>query len=814
MESLFIKTNVFGVEDKTIISFSSDVFKAMDVLDAFISATNIKKYLSEINGDSFVFDNIPEDITVEEFEPLTPLDEYISQEVNDFDLVFINCGDFVENEVYSKLSFAITKLNDVLSANYELRQLSNFVKKINSNFSDAKIKCLVEDVEDVFEENGVRTLADLCNRKNLNISLSSAKSFSNILRKTSKRLILPKVAVERLLSFLSEKEEIIIKHRLFYDEIETLEQLASRFGITRERVRQIVQKVSKNFGSRFEKTYVINDLFFTLKALCKSELAVTFDELEKYELPLNFTIFLSDAMEEKPLAEPIDGVKCIPFNVPDGKYKWIKNTEKFSKNLPAILSIDDLNAIASKFSAIIQKQGYNVTPEIVIAIAFKAYTKNGKTMTTKGIKLGDRYQFILEKVFPEGIHIYAKDDMAAFRAAYDSYFDDERIAEYDHAVISRLTECCVLIDKGIYIYDKKVDLPEKLENEIYDFIVNYPYDMVMTNTLMQKFSDEFAELGIYNKYYLHSVLKRYFADKFTFKRDYVLKKKDASNFYNNIFDFIKSHPDGVSFSAIKQNFEGVPETVLYFALSKNDLIVPLYNTKYIHKDHIIFNDTKQVYEYLKKVIEKEKIISDQMAFDLIKENFPSLVKDNNIDTSAYMFSVLRAFFKDDFKFPRPHILDLNFECNDAKDALRKSFSGNVYANIPEIRRFAKDKQIIIYDFLRNLDSYNDEYFILNKEHLIRIDKIGYSQKDFLKVEKIVETALGDKNFSLISDLDIKDQLPKSKVPITDWLIYSIINKYGKNIYATTSTLQFISSEPIVARNGVAKDTVRQATVNS
>lgn len=49
--------------------------------------------------------------------------------------------------------------------------------------------------------------------------------------------------LRRCLASLNEREQYIIAHRMLTDEPETLDDIGVRFGISRERVRQIEKKL-------------------------------------------------------------------------------------------------------------------------------------------------------------------------------------------------------------------------------------------------------------------------------------------------------------------------------------------------------------------------------------------------------------------------------------------------------------------------------------------------------------------------------------------------------------------------------------------
>jgi len=61
---------------------------------------------------------------------------------------------------------------------------------------------------------------------------------------------------ERVAEFkkdLNEKEQFIFEHRIMTDESMTLQEIGEKFKISRERVRQIENKVLNRFKARFKQ---------------------------------------------------------------------------------------------------------------------------------------------------------------------------------------------------------------------------------------------------------------------------------------------------------------------------------------------------------------------------------------------------------------------------------------------------------------------------------------------------------------------------------------------------------------------------------
>jgi len=745
-------------------------------------------------------------------KPIQPIENLLTDHKNTYSIKFQDCDEFAAGEVYDRLLYAMSGICDYFATNDILKNLKELVLNANPLFTTAKVARLLGYIPTLFEKQSIYELSDVFKMIKWDVSVSVAKGIYSSIDKQINLLVDPSDAIESLTADLSERQKYIIENR-YLRASRTLEELGSELGITRERVRQIAANVERKFKTPC-KLNLIKAVFFSLQVLCECEYCFTIDELKKFGVSESALMFFSGVLEDKYNLVHIYDTNCIALYEKCGKCEWLEYIKKVADSIPALLLHDESQNIIQEISSSLAEAGYFIPGNIIAAIAFQKYFKNGTVRVKKSLSIGDRYEIVLEKFFPNGINPYRTGDMKLFRKAYATLFDDDKISDNDHAVIARVADRCVLIDRGTYILNKKTELPANLSRRILNFILRYPYDMIMTNAIMHRFNTELAAIGVDNKYYLLSVLKQHFSNKFSFRRDYVIKGEDTGNFYSNITGFVQSNPEGISFHELQGYFEGIPDAVLYFALSEDDSIIPMYNKMYTHKSNIIFPEQQQVLGFLQGVISQEHIVSDERAYGLLKRNYPDFIANNNINTSWFLFSILRSFFPDEFKFSRPHIIDSSFDSANGREALRSSFWGKRYVNISDIKDYAKEKQIQIYDLSKLLDSYSDRYFILNKEQLISIDEIGYSFEEFAQVEDIIIKALKPMEYSEIAKLNVINLLPKATVKLTEWIIYSIINKYGTQLSVTTSTPQFMNSVPLVFRNSIDIETVRDDYVSS
>ncbi len=119
--------------------------------------------------------------------------------------------------------------------------------------------------------------------------------------------------------------------------------------------------------------------------------------------------------------------------------------------------------------------------------------------------------------------------------------------------------------------------------------------------------------------------------------------------------------------------------------------------------------------------------------------------------------------------------------------------------ISEIIAFARENRYEVYSILDLLNSFNVTHLITDRNTLSTIDYLGITDgiaKEILSIlkDEITET-------TLITSLECIHRLPKINVPWTEWLLYSIVNKWGDTLVVGTTSNQFKLSVPVIAPCG-------------
>ena len=82
---------------------------------------------------------------------------------------------------------------------------------------------------------------------------------------------------------------------------------------------------------------------------------------------------------------------------------------------------------------------------------------------------------------------------------------------------------------------------------------------------------------------------------------------------------------------------------------------------------------------------------------------------------------------------------------------------------------------------------------------IRTTYIGINENVACEVERCILNEIGDS--ALIASLECLYKLPQIRIPWNEWLVYSVIERWGKELEANTTSNQFRLSSPVVSRAG-------------
>jgi len=567
---------------------------------------------------------------------------------------------------------------------------------------------------------------------------------------------------------------------------QTLEQVGKELGVTRERVRQIEAKAKRSFNKLHSRVRVISKI----SAERNGDAVLTPSEIEEYcETNIEELLYLLESFES---ANYIYDKQLDVFIVGDDSLQT--RVQNYLDVLPDII-------IASQVPDILEKANddEDIPEEMLKKAIEEAYQRTGEVYHRTRLSLGKVYTTILGKYYPSGMKAYDVEELELFRKRVASEYGDIQLPEYNRALTARIAAVSILCDRGTYMLKKAKYISYELSSRIHKYILENESSILMTNTLFRVFEDELIAEGVDNKYYLQGILRELFGDEFVFSRDYVSKDPELTSIYSTIINFIRKSNFPVKRVQIYEAFPGITDIVINIALSDPSILN--YFGEYLHASRIYISEA----EKLNLAASMEEILADGNAhhvkriYESINDDNPELLTRNGVMLPFGAFSVLECLFKDRYQFLRPYIARRGVDIGRPKERLHDLIYSVEEFAISDINEFARENHYIIYSLLDYINSCNDQYLLINADAIMKVERIGVTENmaaliDDLVFHEIEETIP-------ISHLSLWNQLPRLSVPWTEWLLYSVLNKWGAKVEVSTSSNQFRHATPLVAPAG-------------
>lgn len=196
---------------------------------------------------------------------------------------------------------------------------------------------------------------------------------------------------------------------------------------------------------------------------------------------------------------------------------------------------------------------------------------------------------------------------------------------------------------------------------------------------------------------------------------------------SEIYAFIKENGGLVTREKILMEFPKTSVRALNKALSREDVLS--YDSAYIVADNL------RISEFAKRgmLFSLGKIASDCMQhniselFNYTKIYNNDFLSDAKISTPHQLFSVVSFFFSKQFTFMRPYFARNGVKILSAEDQLKKYLTTSRNYSIRELLDYAKSKKITVDNIVRILTSFNDLYYILDKEYIIPKQDTGINE---------------------------------------------------------------------------------------
>lgn len=592
-------------------------------------------------------------------------------------------------------------------------------------------------------------------------------------------------SINRIMSELqsNERQKVILNMRANGF---TLDQIGQQCGKTRERIRQIEARARK----KFEHWDSTNKIILKISALLNSKSVIESKDIVSV---------LKNSEEE---------LIYLLKNSGRYYYKYFSDIDSFiiddngdldkalliAESLPDLIENNEVLLISQKVY-----EEHGIAEDIFKAAINLTYKSSGKMFYKNKLTAANIYLYTIEKYYPDGIFLYDKDIIEGFRKRIYDQFGEVSIAENDRALRARVIDNCIMCDKGKYMAKKKSYVPDELLYEMFSYIENEEKSVIMLNSIFVQFEEQLHINGINNRYFLQGILKKYLSDKYSFTRDYLFKDKKIKSFYNEVINYISKFDYPITKKQINDAFPGITEIVFNYSVGDENIVN--FFGEYLHGSKLNLNeeDINYLLNIVNSMLNDRKPHHSKELFEVISLKNSHLLNKVGIFHAYSLFSVVAYLFRNEFQFSRPYFALNDVNIGKPTEILSEWVKSQDIVDISDITGYAKEMRYLVDNILELMNSYNESHLLINSTSIASFETIGIDEIIAADVENIVFSEL--KGTCLISDLNCIGRLPKLNFPWTDWLIYSVLLKWGTKTEVAVTNKYFKYAQPVVAKKG-------------
>jgi hypothetical protein len=516
-----------------------------------------------------------------------------------------------------------------------------------------------------------------------------------------------------------EKLEIIFKRI----KGKTLQEIGNEYGITRERVRQIentcIKKIQKNFP--------LNLLNYINKKLTKDNIVFIEDLPIQNEEYKEFLSFYFNKINAKFFDKKLNAFSIKSY------YEYLNELH----NKKPLLKKEELNFPKNLIKLFINENLIKEIDDLFFINKFK--TKR------------EKIEFIIS-LFPKGIA--ARKDFHLIKEKIKKFFP-EFINEKERNIIAPidLSDKIILWDWGVYIHKDNIQAILKYNlNEIIEYLneILYQNSPIDLEVCFNEFKDELLQIGIPNKYALHSVLKIKYPEYFSYQdAPWVAKKGEDNRLLIDALEELFKEDRSYTISEITSMLKA-PEIRVKALLDRSPNIIQIdinnfKHLKYIPIDKELFN---KIETFIEKKVNELEFIYDDLVIDKFNLNI------SGIDTSIFISNYFR---KRSTKFQTSN---KKFIKNGIK-IKRNMFNFHylIKEKILKNRKNVTLNEIYHYFYIRGLKSKSRfwlNYFYSSKKYVCRINEEEITSLEILGITQ-----------SIIEKINI--MVPNEEIKIDDFI---------------------------------------------
>lgn len=575
-------------------------------------------------------------------------------------------------------------------------------------------------------------------------------------------------------------KDILLKRAGFGQNLEkrSLEEVGQDYGLTRERIRQIVDRAPITLAPNFQKSFIYYRLI--LPRFLQGRNYVPYEDLK--------ALF--------PEENDLELIAIVAEIIPDCPFGF-DATYRFFYPVDSVSPDSIRNMAAEKVEDLVLKETMDsydrVTRNILMDIG-RYRLVNDSVYFRRGLTISSVILSEIDTSFPEGYQI--TDDFDALLKNLAAHYGNDFVKDIQpHSVQSFLmrADYC-LVAKGTYKNRNYcAALTEDLVQRILSYIVGHG-PAVYYDTIYNLFSAELVALGVGNSFYLKGLIDPYLeTDKTEHRRDYIAVGSLDQTGQQAIEEKLRSESSFFVFDQICSAYPGVAHYVIMNAILRNKDFLLSGPGLYIAFDHC--GIPAEVGEELKPLLDRSlnerpgNLIAIGAFLDVIKEKDPKLLeKYPLLKNTHFLFSFLHYLYEKSYVFGRPILAQLG--------VTSVSNSAVLYNCLLTLNHFSKKDFDALCErihvpfrtgYKEFIESLSDDFVWADKDEVVKKNNVFFPDSKLIEVRDWVLKCLKT-NGSLDTRQFVSfEGMPQLPLPWNKYLFAGILRSYFSYMFKIEDT---------------------------
>lgn len=585
----------------------------------------------------------------------------------------------------------------------------------------------------------------------------------------------PKGIADSLKTVVSERDYEILFHR--FGKGETLEEVGSQFGVTRERIRQVAKKTVKKVAGHIRRQHFSK----IVRVLSSSEAFISGEELLKL-LGEENQFLISLLKQENLIFNYYKNLDLFFFDEA-GKVN-LKPVEELIEDLPEVFNFNEYQqSLEEAFESVgIENPATEFIQQI---IENKRYIKYGEVYSRYRLPINEVLTYLFKQYVDKPLRI-DEDGVAYLQKLAKEHLEYD-LGSTVRSVDARIrdAENILLVDRSTFAHFDSETFDNTIISEIETYI-NGQFlikDVINVEDVFAQFRNKLESMNIHNKLHLYSLIRYYLDEKYTIGQGNTLNifKNETSKL--SLEDRLVAYMKSKGGLCSKEQLLDVirPQYKVDLAISHSDKIIPWGNNHAILIDNLKLQSAEksQLVGYFKKAFKNgfstAQFMYKEMMFD---RKLSSLLRNKGIDEAAKLPALVKLFLPN-IKGHTNFLYLEDGEIDSFEQVIEAQFPGETSRQ--EIKDFTLEygyKEMMAATFLKRLLD-QATYVEVDVDQLYPGKRLKISDDSLAQIKAFAEEAQGDQAFLSVSSLKgYRRKLPPIGFRWNPYLLNSILHRCG------------------------------------